>query len=303
MIIYKNFPLHKMSYLRVGGKVSKIYIPEREKELDDLFSSVDPSKKIVVFGLASNFLLPDVPADDCVFISLKKMRDKMEISETEAEISSGYNLMELIYKSAAKGTGENLFPLSGIPGTLGGCVFVNAGGSNRSESDHIGNWVKEVRVYDIRKRKVVTFSQSDLQFSYRHSALKDLRKSGTDFIILDMKIKLIPTEVKGSKMKIMKFIDMKLRSQPVGEHSLGCVFKNPPGSEKPAWEFIAEIADDSHTCGKMSVSTLHRNFIINNSEVGSSADFMNLVEMIKSSVNKKFNISLEREVEYFSDYY
>lgn len=291
-----------MSYIRVGGKVLKLYIPEKESELQDLFSKADTGKKTVIFGLASNFLLPDEPTDDFIYVSMKKMREFMEISENEVHISAGYNLMELIYKSAAKGTGENLFPLSGIPGTLGGCAYVNAGGSNKSDSDHIGNWITEIRLFDIKKKKVLTLSKSDLKFSYRQSTLKKMKESGMEFIILDLKIMLTPTEIKGSKMKVMKYIDTKLKTQPVGKYSLGCIFKNPLEQNKAAWEYIDELGDENMSFGTMELSSLHKNFIINNSKLGLASDFKSLTESIKTGIKKKFNIELEREVEYFSDY-
>ncbi len=291
-----------MSYIRVGGKVLKLYIPEKENELQELFSKEDSGKKTVVFGLASNFLLPDVPSDDFVYVSMKKMREFMEISENEVHISAGYNLMELIYKSAAKGTGENLFPLSGIPGTMGGCAYVNAGGSNKSDSDHIGNWITEIRLFDIKKKKTLTLKKNDLKFSYRHSILKEMKDSGMEFIILDLKLLLTPTEIKGSKLKVMKYIDTKLKTQPVGKYSLGCIFKNPIEQNKPAWEYISELGDENMSLGTMELSDLHKNFIINNSKLGLASDFMKLAESIKTRVSKRFNINLEREVEYFSDY-
>ncbi|RMD52969.1 MAG: UDP-N-acetylmuramate dehydrogenase, partial [Nitrospirae bacterium] len=210
-------------------------------------------------------------------INVKKIDGSERIKMT---LGAGTRLSKIVAISSKLGyTGFE--GLVGIPGTVGGAVFMNAG----SFGTEISEYLISVDVMD-RLGRVKTLRKEDIEFSYRHSSI------GRDEVIISASFILFKDDVDRVKDRIRMYMDKKKATQPIGQPSSGCVFKNPEG-KYAGW--LLEASDCKGLCvGGAEISKIHANFIINKG--GSSTDFLKLMELAKKRVYDKFSISLSPEI-------
>ena len=269
---------------KVGGNALAIVYPD---DLDDLIKLLKFLKenniKHKILGNGSNLIFSDETYEG-VLIKLTEFNN-LEIDDTVITVGAGYNLPKLCMKVAKLGLAGLEFA-AGIPGTVGGAVFMNAG-AYKSDMGYI---VSEVKVLD-EDLNIKTLYNKDLDFHYRSSYLQRHK----DLICIEAKIVLR----KGDSKAIMNVIadrkQRRLLTQPLEYPSAGSVFRNPENDY--AGRLIEELGYKGKNIGGAYVSEKHANFIINKGNAKAS-DVRNLINEIKEKVKEKYNIDLIVEQEF-----
>lgn len=268
-----------------------------------------------ILGNGSNILFSDYGYPGLVIknaaFNIAVMKEKSQMI-----VDSGVNLSRLILEAAANDLAGLEF-LYGIPGTVGGALYGNAGAYGSS----IGDYVKNITLLAIDPKdgipKINQYDQNWLGFSYRASKLKKI-KSKTKPVILSAKFQLAQNQKDEIIQKLNHFKEMRAKTQPIG-FSAGCIFKNPIPKELknitgrgtrgmpelPKERRAGFLLDDSGVkkmrVGEAEVSGLHANFIINRGQAKAS-DIRNLIEQMREKVFQKHQITLEEEIEYIGQW-
>ncbi len=268
---------------KVGGCALALVIPDNLECLIKLLKFIKENNiKYKVLGNGSNVIFSDTLYDG-IIIKLSKL-DDLKINDTIVTVGSGYNLVRLSYKTAKLGL-TGLEFASGIPGTVGGAIFMNAG-AYKSDMGYI---VSEVYVID-DNLNIKTIYNKDMDFHYRTSFLKN----NPNYICIGAKIVL----KHGDRDTILSIIEdrkqRRLISQPLEYPSAGSVFRNPV--DDYAGRLIESIGYKGKSINGATVSEKHANFIINTGGATSS-DIKKLINEIKKNVYEKYNIELILEQE------
>ncbi len=280
-----NVSLSKYTTYRVGGIALAIVYPKSVKKLISLVKLLTGSKiKYKVIGNGSNLLFSDKNFDG-VIIKLTELTNIKFLSYNKIRVEAGYSLPKLSLLVAKKGLAGLEFA-SGIPGTVGGAIFMNAG-AYKSDMGYI---VQSVRVLT-PDCKIITFENREMDFHYRSSFLQ----KHPEYICLDAVIKL----KKGDKELLDEVIKerraRRIESQPLEYPSAGSVFRNPEGNF--AGKLIEDLGLKGYRIGGAMVSEKHANFIINYDNA-TSADIKNLIDYVHDRVMDEYNIDLKIEQEF-----
>ncbi len=280
-------PLRNYSYFRIGGEADFFFEASSEK---DLISAVrfarESSLRWYIIGEGSNLLFDDEGFRGLIIRNRVRGIKKRGIAEIE--VASGTLLQELVRFCLEEGTGDLEF-LTGIPGTVGGAVYGNAGAFNRDIS---GVFLKACLLTE--SGDVKEFKRSDFAFEYRFSSLK-----GKQNIVLHA----ILQGKKKNKEKISSLMQkfQRRREKKLPPENVACAgsyFKNPlspPGEKISAAFLLDQINAKDLKVGDAEVYSGHANFIINRKKA-SSKDVRALAEELKSRVERKFGVVLEEEV-------
>lgn len=280
-----NVSLSKYTTYRVGGIALALVYPKSVKKLISLVKLLTGSKiKYKVIGNGSNLLFSDKNFDG-VIIKLTELTNIKFLSYNKIRVEAGYSLPKLSLLVAKKGLAGLEFA-SGIPGTVGGAIFMNAG-AYKSDMGYI---VQSVRVLT-PDCKIITFENREMDFHYRSSFLQ----KHPEYICLDAVIKL----KKGDKELLDEVIKerraRRIESQPLEYPSAGSVFRNPEGNF--AGKLIEDLGLKGYRIGGAMVSEKHANFIINYDNA-TSADIKNLIDYVHDRVMDEYNIDLKIEQEF-----
>ena len=202
----------------------------------------------------------------------------VKIHRPKAQVGAGVALSKLLLILARKGLGGLEF-LAGIPGSIGGAVYMNAGAWGKG----IGNFVEEVRVVD-RSGKEQVLNRSQLGFGYRSSKLQN-----SPYLITDIVLKLRRKKGRLITKKMKEYLKLRKDKQPLGTPNCGSVFKNPKGEF--AGNLIEKAGCKGMRIGDAQVSSKHANFILNLGEA-KAKDVIKLMTCIRKAVK----IELEPEV-------
>ncbi len=268
---------------KVGGKTTLV-TPKNINDLKKLLIYLKENNiKYRILGNGSNVIFNNSGYDGVV-IKLSEF-DDLDIDGTTIVVGAGYNLMKLAIKTCRLGL-VGLDFATGIPGTIGGAVYMNAG----AYKSDMGYVVRSIKVLT-PELEIKTMENKELDFHYRTSFLQ----KNPGYICLEATIKL----KKGNKDLIMEIIeDRKMRrieTQPLEYPSAGSVFRNPEGDF--AGRLIEEIGYKGKTIGGAKVSEKHANFIINKGNA-TGEDIKKLILEIKEKVKEKYNIELKVEQEF-----
>lgn len=279
-----DVPLKEHTTYKVGGIASCFVYPENSKQLIKLLKYIKSKEiKYKVLGNGSNTLFSDNKYEG-IIIKLDKF-DYIEIKNNIIVVGAGYNLMKLAALSARKSLAGLEFA-SGIPGTVGGAVYMNAG-AYKSDMGYI---VKRVKVLTPDYR-VITMTNKELDFHYRSSFFQ----KNKDYICLEATLGF----TKGKKEELYKVNQerkqRRLESQPLEYPSAGSVFRNPEGLF--AGKLIEDLGLKGLTKGGAQISNKHANFIINIGNAKAS-DIKELIEFTKDAVLDKYNVELKCEQEF-----
>lgn len=280
----RNIPLKDFTTFKIGGPAEYFFQAATEEELIQAFKkAVKEELPIFVLGGGSNILISDKGIKGLV---IKCEIKGIEFSNNIVTVGAGANINELIGQAADKGLGGLEF-LAGVPSTVGGAIWGNAG----SHEEAIGDLVETVKVIDQEEEEIEIkeLTKADCQFGYRDSLFKHDK-----LIILAATLKL--KEEEGVKEKIAAQIAKKNSSQDLKTPSAGCVFKNPVGN-KGAGQIIDEIGLKGYEMGGAKVSTKHANFIVNTGQA-TAEDVIMLISYIKQQVRDNTGIELQEEVQY-----
>ncbi len=281
-IIY-DVPLKDYNTYHVGGVGKALVIVENKEALKKIIKELNQNnEKWKIIGNGSNLIFPDGFYDG-ILISLEKL-DAMEITGTEIYVEAGYSLAKLSIK-AAKASLTGLEFAGGIPGTIGGAIFMNAG----AYKSDMGYLVKEVAYLDENLEEKV-LKNKDCDFHYRTSYFK----KHPNCVCLSTKLEL----KHGVKELIFSVMEdrriRRLESQPLEYPSAGSVFRNPEGDY--AGRLIESLGYKGKLYGGAMVSEKHANFIINKNNATAS-DIVGLIEDIQKNVKKKYGVDLKLEQE------
>lgn len=280
----ENISLKKFTTYKVGGEAKVIVYPKDIKKLISLLKYIKNNNiKYKILGNGSNTLFSSKEYKG-VIIKLDSF-DEIEILKNKIKVGAGFNLMKLAALTARKSL-TGLEFASGIPGTIGGAIYMNAG-AYKSDMGYIVQNVK-VLTPDF---KVINMTNKELHFHYRDSFFQHNK----DYICLSATLKL----AEGKKSEIMAVNDerrkRRLESQPLEYPSAGSVFRNPEGMF--AGKLIEDLGLKGLTKGGAQVSNKHANFIINKDNA-KAEDIKELIEFVKSAVEEKYNVKLKVEQEF-----
>ena len=283
MLIEKDKAISSLTSWKIGGPAALLLIPDTKEELAEAVKTGKKSGKFFLLGNGTNILARD-EGISCPIIKLGKGFANYNIEGQTLRAGAAASLISLAVKTAGEGLAGFEFA-SGIPGTLGGAVIMNAG-ANGSEMKDI---IIDVLVYDIEEEEYKTFSNEELKFSYRNSLLKNNNR----YIVLEANIKLSQGDKNQLLEKIKKSKEERMSKQPYEYPNGGSVFKNPPGMS--AGKLIEDAGLKGFSINDAEVSTKHGNFIINKGNA-KAEDVINLIMHIEKVIKEKYNINLEREI-------
>ena len=283
--IERNVPLYKYTTYRVGGIASAIVYPKNVDSLMKLIRFVR-SKNIPfkILGFGSNLLFSSKQYNG-ILIRLDEFRDLEFFGTSKVRVGAGYSLVKLSLQAAKRGLAGLEFA-AGIPGTVGGAVFMNAG-AYKSDMGYI---VQDITVLtpDLR---IIKLENKELDFHYRSSFLQ----KHPGYICLEAVIRL----EKGDKNAIEEVIKdrrrRRIESQPLNFPSAGSVFRNPEGMF--AGKMIEDLGLKGFQIGGAKVSEKHANFIINYDHA-TGEDIKSLIEYVREKVKKEYHVELKVEQEF-----
>lgn len=281
-VVKKDELMSKHTYYGIGGPASLFINPKDITDLKKILRySYKKSIPAYFIGSGSNLLVSDDGIDGIVLSPGKALR-KLEFNQSQVYAESGLMLGKLVRESIKRSL-TGLESMIGVPGTLGGALIMNAG----AFGGEISNYLKSVSTMDM-KGEIISYTPNDIKFSYRYSSFKK-----NEFII-SANFELEKDDHDIIQQKKSKANKGRKTNQPLKFRSAGSVFKNP---KKYAAGYLIEKAGLKGTkIGDAEISNHHANFFINHGNATSS-DILNLINLTKIKVQKKFNIDLELEIQ------
>ena len=275
MIISENHIMKRHSNMKIGG-IAKNFIEIETKE--ELFPLLKKSKNYFIIGNGTNTLINDEYLD-IDFISLKKLKNIKVIGENKINVEAGLDFGFLI-KYMAENDLSGMEELAGIPGTVGGLIYMNGGAYGRE----IFDCIESVEILD-NNGNIRIIEKKDLKIGYRYTEIKE-----NSWVILSANFLF----KKGFNKELVKEIKIKRETnQPIELPNLGSTFKNPEG------HFSARLIIDAGLqglkIGGAQVSLKHPNFIVNDG-TATFNDVLNIVKTVQETIKEKFNIDLEKEI-------
>lgn len=273
---------------RIGGPAEVWAQPRDVRELRKILLFAK-NKKIPIFvmGRGTNILAKDSGFKGIVIHLGSAAFKNIRIKTHTIRVGAGYSLPQLIRLCCDKGL-SGMESLVGIPGTVGGAIYMNAGGSTNPIFKNIGDFVTALKVMN-RRGGVSVLKKDKLRFGYRSSNLHN-------YVILEAMLKLGRAGRATLNSRCLRFLKMKRTKQVLDRPSAGCVFKNPKGFQFTCGQMIDMLGLKGMRSGGAEISVKHANFIINRKNA-TSEDVLSLIEFIKDKVNQSYNIPLELEIE------
>ena len=274
----------ELTSLRVGGSIDWVISPETEQQAAAVVLVLEQlGIGWRALGSGSNVLADDA-AHHYVILSLRELKGKVRFDGNNVSVSAGYSLPRLCVDVAKRGL-SGIEGLGGIPGTVGGALWMNAG----AYGHEIGQVTQTVRV--AREGRVVEIPGSTVQWNYRHTSFKDGE------LLLGATLVLKPDDPEQIWSRMEEAKAKRLASQPHGARSAGCFFKNPPSSAIGTGKIIDQMGMKGAKRGSAVVSPKHANFIVTEGDDARAEDALSLAEEIRERVKREHGIELEYEVE------
>jgi UDP-N-acetylmuramate dehydrogenase len=277
----ENIPLKDFCTFGIGGPARYFSEIRTISEMQQAIAScIDKQLPYMILGKGSNCLFDDRGFNGAVLLNKIDFFEQKEPGKFH--IGAGYSFALLGVQTARQGW-EGLEFASGIPASVGGAVFMNAGakGNDTSKALESVDYISENGDFEILERK-------DLTFSYRHSPFQQMRGAivGATFAL---------THSSDARKRQIEMINVRKKTQPYGAMSAGCVFLNPHCESAGA--LIEKCGLKGMSIGDAQVSLVHANFLIN---VGNASceEMLELIKLVKKRVKELTNIELESEVRY-----
>jgi UDP-N-acetylmuramate dehydrogenase len=274
-------PMSRHTTFRVGGNTSILLCPS---STDEIISAIDLLKRneinYVVIGNGSNLIVKDDGFDGVIIKTTNINSVKVNGDIVEADCGAyGSSVSRIALENSLSGTEF----LSGIPGTIGGAVTMNAGAYNEE--------MKDIILYAVvlnESGEVVKMNKEDLMLSYRNSIIQN-----SNNIVLSVVLKLRYDNYAAVHSKMVEIQSKRLSTQPLNYPNAGSIFKRING--QPVGEIIEKAGLKNLSVGGAKVSEKHANFIINTGNA-TAADIISLIELVKKTVKVKADIDLKTEV-------
>lgn len=276
-------PLEKHTSFRIGGPAEVMAFPKNREELAELLKkSCLWDRKPVILGAGTNVLAPDEGMKGLI-ICLKDCLDGMELLQEHRLLAFAGVTMARAAVFAAKNGLSGLEFAHGIPGTVGGGVYMNAG----AYGSDISRVCVSAEIMD-REGNMRTVSAQELDFSYRHSALED-----TGEIVVSATFRLTPAEPEKIREKMKELQAKRLASQPLNYPSAGSAFKRPQGGYAAA--LIDQTGLKGFRVGDAAISEKHGGFAVNLGKA-TAEDMKTLLKEVSEKVEARSGIHLEPEI-------
>ncbi|MGB7848446.1 MAG: UDP-N-acetylmuramate dehydrogenase [Candidatus Acidiferrum sp.] len=277
----RGVSLAELTYLGIGGTTDLLRINQHES-IPALLHLLDEHRIAHKFlGGGSNLLVIDGELPFIV-LQLAQLDPGVLIEGNIATVDAAADLGRTVTFCAKHDLG-GLEGLIGVPGTVGGALRMNAG----AYGTQIGSYVREVRLYRAAERKLEILKGDQISFEYRHTSF------ALDDMMLSVKL-VLPSKPYPEILQGIRICNEKRRaSQPLGQKSAGCIFKNPPGAS--AGRMIDELGLKGLSVGDAQVSDRHANFFVNAGRA-SAADMLNLIADVRERVRQVYGVTLENEV-------
>jgi UDP-N-acetylmuramate dehydrogenase len=281
-IVETDYPLAKRTWYGLGGAADYFIAPKTVKQLKEVVRRCTNNNiRIYVMGFGSNLLISDEGLRGAVIKLEAEQFSQIEFDGDEVIAWAGAELSKLVLTCVEKGL-SGIEALTGIPGSVGGAVKMNAGGN----FGDFGSTVETVTLMD-SDGNVFEKSKPELVFDYRRTNI-------TAKFILSARLKLNESDSEQIMRTVKEIWIYKKNNQPLNTKNSGCIFRNPQGGSAGA--LIDRAGLKGLRIGGAIVSEKHANFIIAEKECTSN-DVMRLIEAIKEKVKEQFDVELELEVE------
>lgn len=286
--ILRNEPMSRHTTFRIGGEAACFIRVSNAQQLAALipyFKQVEIP--FFVLGNGSNLLVGDHGYDG-VILQIKDKFDKIETDGAMMRVQAG----ALLSKVAAQALAHSLTGFefaSGIPGTIGGGVMMNAGAYG-GEMKHV---VKSVTVMD-EQGEIMELDNQTMEFGYRTSVIKNRH-----FTVLEVVLSLAEGDAREIKAKMDELAVKRKEKQPLSYPSAGSTFKRPEGYF--AGKLIMDAGLRGYSIGGAQVSEKHCGFVINTGRA-CAADVTELITEVQEKVKDKFDVTLEKEVIYLGNF-
>jgi len=277
----------ELTSLRVGGAIDWVISPNSEEQAAALVGAFEQNEIAWrPLGSGSNVLADD-GEHHYVIVSLKEVKSDPVFDGERVSVSAGYSLPRLCV-DAARHELSGIEGLNGIPGTVGGALWMNAG----AYGQEIGTVVEAIRV--ARGGRATEIPGSEVQWNYRHTSFREGE------LLLGATLRLQHGDPRKIRERMEKAKGQRMATQPHGTRSAGCFFKNAPSSPVGTGKMIDDLGMKGTRKGGAVVSEKHANFIVTEGEEATAADTMALAEEIRERVKREHGIDLEYEVELWS---
>ncbi len=275
-------PMNEYTTFRAGGKAGFLLIVKNQEQLQAVYRKLFEEKiPIMVLGAGSNILVADEGFDGA-FVKLSGEFTNIVLNGCEIEVGAGVKLSALS-AFARDNSLKGLEFACGIPGSVGGGIFMNAG----AYGSELADVIKSVKVFS-GDGKIEILDRSRIEFSYRNS-----RFQKTEEIVLSAVFSLKEGDFNEISETMKNLMQMRNSKQPVNIPSAGSFFKRPQGGY--AGKLIEDAGLKGLSVGDAQVSPLHSGFIVNNGKAAAS-DILKLMTVVQAEVEKKFAIILEPEI-------
>ena len=279
---YKNAAMSGYTSFKIGGPADLLVVPTSKEELAELLEKVRMEKaQLTIMGNGSNLLVRDGGIRGIV-VKLGNGLKNMTGEGTVLRAGAGVSLAAVSQQAAGLSLTGLEFAV-GIPGSLGGAVFMNAGAYN----GEMKNVVEKILVLN-KDGKFLAMGKEQLDFSYRHSSLQ-----GSDNIVVEVELKLTKGESRAIKAAMEDFTNRRITKQPIDLPSAGSMFKRPKGY------FAAALIDEAglrgYRVGDAQVSEKHTGFVVNRGNA-TAKDVLQLIKDVQEKVFAHSGIRLEPEV-------
>jgi len=284
----KDINLSKYTSWKVGGNAEYFIEVSSIEEFQEVLSYSENTKTpLTIIGGGNNILVSDKGIKGIVLRIYDKFSN-IEFNDDIVTAQTGLRVSKFVRQTVENGL-TGLEGLCGIPGTVGGMVYMNAGSLGVETKDFLVN----VKSMD-KKGNIITRTKDEINFSYRYSDFQKL-----DEIILSASFKLPKGDVQKGKELISEFNKIRKSKQNIKYPSCGSVFKNPEGTF--AGKLIEDVGFKGLKIGDAQVSESHANFIVNLGNA-KAQDIYNLIHKVKEEVYNKFEISLKTEVRLLGEF-
>jgi UDP-N-acetylmuramate dehydrogenase len=282
--VSEDEPLASRTSFGIGGSAEFFVEMGKPEAIEEAIAgSAERGIPYLLLGAGTNLLISDAGIEGLV---IRVVNREHHVEGRQLRAGAGLKMMRLARIAADAGLRGFEFAI-GVPGTVGGAVYQNA-----------GCWGKELREVLVEVEGYMpgvgrkTWKPADLHFTYRSSALREGALKGG--LVVEAKIQLERGDGEAAKALMAKLTRERNETQPIKTKNCGSVFKNPPGDS--AGRLVQAAGLKGAREGNAVVSSLHGNFIVN--EGGATAvDVKHLIERIQAEVRRRFNVELETEVE------
>lgn len=276
--------LKNYCYYAAGGPADRLALP---RSLEEAKTFLDQARAehlpITVLGLGSNVLVADAGIEGLVLLTTGLDHLRLEDGKVYAE--AGVHLADLVSFASENGLGD-ITGLVGIPGTLGGAVFMNAGAYDAEISSHLISLV----LYDVTTGEIVTRDVTPEDFGYRTSFVQ-----GSNYIVLEAVFELDSHPVEELFQKLREVQQKRRKSQPLDMASCGSAFKRPPGYY--VGKILTDLKLKGVRHGEVGVSAKHAGFIVNYGNA-TATEIRDFYLFVQGEVKRQMEVDLTPEVQF-----